>query len=290
VSASTVDVTERRSEYAGVKTRELVLAGSGPSYILLHGFGDSADTWRRFMAELALVGVAAVAVDLPGFGSAQPLRRGPKLVQLDTFVAEVVRRHSAGGPPVLIGNSMGAGLTVRAGAAGLGLKAAIPVAVPGYGYTPLVHTFIWSETASRPTRVLQAVIRWTPVPARLRARSMRRGLPRLVFHDLQMNDPEAVDRLTGQLSSSSDLRRMLRLIRRMFAEQASQGYATERITTPMVIVHGSRDALIPADASAVLHEAVPASRLEIFAGCGHCPQLETPARLAELAVAYVNGL
>jgi len=190
---------------------------------------------------------------------------------------------------VLVGNSMGAGLTVRAAAAGLPLRAAIPVAVPGYGYARWVHTFIWSPSAARPARGLQAVVRWTPIPSPVRARAVRRGLPRVVFHDLRTNDAAAVDRLTSQLSAGRDLRRMLRLIRRMFTEQQTEGYATDRITAPMLIVHGSRDALIPAEASVLLHEAAPASRLEIFAGCGHCPQLEAPARLAELAVAFVNG-
>jgi pimeloyl-ACP methyl ester carboxylesterase len=61
-------IVERRSTYAGFQTRELVVTGRGPTVLLLHGFGDSADTWRPVLTLLAEAGQAAIAVDLPGFG------------------------------------------------------------------------------------------------------------------------------------------------------------------------------------------------------------------------------
>ncbi|MER6900182.1 alpha/beta fold hydrolase, partial [Amycolatopsis sp. NPDC000740] len=39
-----------------------------PRLVLLHGYCDSADTWRPVLGELAAAGIAAIAVDLPGFG------------------------------------------------------------------------------------------------------------------------------------------------------------------------------------------------------------------------------
>ncbi len=39
-------VEERRASYAGFGTRELVVPGTGPMILLLHGFGHSADGWR----------------------------------------------------------------------------------------------------------------------------------------------------------------------------------------------------------------------------------------------------
>ncbi len=41
--------------------------------MLLHGWGDSADTWRPLLAELGARDRRAIAVDLPGFGTASPL-------------------------------------------------------------------------------------------------------------------------------------------------------------------------------------------------------------------------
>jgi pimeloyl-ACP methyl ester carboxylesterase len=47
---------------------------------------------------------------------------------------------------------------------------------------------------------------------------------------------------------------------------------------PLLIVWGSRDPIIPAGHGEDAHEALPGSRLEVFDGVGHLPQLEAPGR------------
>jgi len=106
-------IIEKWANYGGFETRELIVDGVGSPVILLHGFADSAETWLAVLAGLAEQGRAAHAYDLPGFGSADALDPGPVLVQLDRFVSAVVATHRAGGP-VLIGNSLGAILALRA--------------------------------------------------------------------------------------------------------------------------------------------------------------------------------
>jgi len=64
---------EHRLELAGFETRALELEGSGPPLVLLHGFADSADTWRTLLDRLGRADRRAVAVDLPGFGTADRL-------------------------------------------------------------------------------------------------------------------------------------------------------------------------------------------------------------------------
>ncbi|HEX5145758.1 MAG TPA: alpha/beta fold hydrolase, partial [Conexibacter sp.] len=76
---------EHRMEFAGYETRVLELEGRGDPIVLLHGWSDSADTWRCVLAHLGRAERRAVAVDLPGFGSAAELRDGPMLPQLDAF-------------------------------------------------------------------------------------------------------------------------------------------------------------------------------------------------------------
>ncbi len=47
---------------------------------------------------------------------------------------------------------------------------------------------------------------------------------------------------------------------------------------PLLIVWGARDPIIPAHHGEHAHQALPGSRLEIFDGVGHLPQLEAPGR------------
>src|SRR3954452_21211982 len=100
---------EHRLKLAGFGTRALEIEGSGPPVVLLHGFADSADTWRSALDRLARRDQRAIAVDLPGFATAARLDPGaPVLPQLDRFVVAAVR-HAAGsrGEPVVVaGNSL----------------------------------------------------------------------------------------------------------------------------------------------------------------------------------------
>jgi pimeloyl-ACP methyl ester carboxylesterase len=82
---------EHRIELAGYDTRVLELEGDGPGLALLHGWGDSADTWRPPLAELGARDRRAIAVDLPGFGTESRLGSGAMLPQLDAFAAALVR-------------------------------------------------------------------------------------------------------------------------------------------------------------------------------------------------------
>ncbi len=100
---------EHRLNLAGYETRVLELEGDGPPIVMFHGYADSADTWRHALALLARQGRRAVAVDLPGFGTADPLLGDPILPQLDSF-ATAALRYAAGRsatPVIALGNSLG---------------------------------------------------------------------------------------------------------------------------------------------------------------------------------------
>src|SRR3954454_1115167 len=106
-------LVEYRDSFGGWGTRVLELEGEGPPLVFLHGYADSADTWRLVLAELASRGRRAVAVDMPGFGRASRLDPGsPVLPQLDRFAAAVIA--SLDEPVVAVGNSLGGCAVLRA--------------------------------------------------------------------------------------------------------------------------------------------------------------------------------
>ncbi len=47
---------------------------------------------------------------------------------------------------------------------------------------------------------------------------------------------------------------------------------------PVLIIWGARDPIIPAHHGEHAHRSIPGSRLEVFEGVGHLPQLEAPSR------------
>ena len=57
---------------------------------------------------------------------------------------------------------------------------------------------------------------------------------------------------------------------------------------PVLIVWGEHDPIIPASHGEEAHRAIPGSRLELFAGVGHLPQVEQPARFVAALEAFVR--
>src|SRR4051794_10649238 len=77
----------------------------GPTFVLVHGLGGSHLNWD-LLAPLLTPHGRVLALDLPGFGRSEPGGRRAtvraNVAVLERFLAEV-----AGGPSVLVGNSMG---------------------------------------------------------------------------------------------------------------------------------------------------------------------------------------
>jgi pimeloyl-ACP methyl ester carboxylesterase len=61
---------------------------------------------------------------------------------------------------------------------------------------------------------------------------------------------------------------------------------TERLylltDTPVLLVSGNRDSVIPVAHTLAAHDLLPGSRLEIFDGAGHFPHTEQPQRFSHL--------
>jgi pimeloyl-ACP methyl ester carboxylesterase len=91
------DVEEREVVLGGVRTRELRVEGSGPAILLLHGYSDSADTWRSVLVALHARGRLAIAVDLPGHGLTDLAPDAPILPQLRAFTEAFARAHPGAG-------------------------------------------------------------------------------------------------------------------------------------------------------------------------------------------------
>src|SRR3954454_13229103 len=99
-------LVEYSESFGGCSTRVLELEGDGPPLVLLHGYADSADTWRLVLDELARRDRRAVAPHLPRFRRAERLRTDePVLPQFDRFAAAALASATGSGEPaLLVGN------------------------------------------------------------------------------------------------------------------------------------------------------------------------------------------
>jgi len=275
-------IVERRAQYAGFETRELAVAGSGPTIVLVHGFGHASQAWRQVLDLLHDAGQAAVAVDLPGFGGADPLSAGELVPQLDTFLAEVIRRYGGAEGAVVVGNSLGAAMAARMGRdSALPILAVMALDIAGITWKPLVSAGLpVAIAASGPLTKI-------PYPHRARAavaeRLLERSLARLLYGRKSAVDPAVVADLASSAPDTVEARRLMRLGAR-FKTELDRAGDHGGVRVPMVVVHGANDRLVPVSSSRILHEANPGSRLVVLPRIGHCPQLDAPTVISRLAL------
>ena len=79
------------------------------------------------------------------------------------------------------------------------------------------------------------------------------------------------------------------LARRLPSAPARWSSATVGVISPVLIVWGTDDWVIPSAAAHSYHRRIPHSQLAIFEETGHVPQLERPARFNRLLGEFLNS-
>lgn len=264
----------------GFSTRVLELEGEGPPLVFFHGFSDSADTWRATLAKLGRVDRRAVAVDLPGFAKASALKPGKVLPQLDRFGEAVIRYAAPEGGAVVVGNSLGGCLTLRlAEREDLDLAGAVPVAPAGLDMAR------WLAIIERDPIVRTLLSSPVPLPEWALRRAVAEVYRRIVFHRPRSVDAKAIDAFTSHFTEQRTVARYLATGRSLLPE-LKQPFRLERVSCPVLVIWGEKDAMVYAKGAQRVLDAVPGARLELIERCGHCPQLECPDRFTDLLLEF----
>ena len=258
------------------RTRALELAGDGPLYVLLHGYADSADTWRPVLDRLAAEHRAAVALDLPGFADAAPLADDePVLEQLAAFTAAAVHHYGGDRACVLVGNSLGGSAALLAAADEEPVERVVAIAPAGFdmaGWIFRLETFA----------LLRAIVRLPPVvPGALLQRLVGRIYRELAIHEQSRVDGELVEAFSRHLRDRTTVMRYLHVADRL-APELSEPFELGTVAVPVDLVWGRRDAMLPHANAALALQALPGARLTTIEDCGHCPQVERPEAVTEV--------
>src|SRR3954451_2540485 len=274
-------LVEHRLTPAGYETRALELEGEGPPLLLLHGWADSADTWRLLLDALGRDDRRALAVDMPGFGTASPPDRNePFLPQLDAFCDAALEYVAPEGGAVIVGNSLGGSVSLRAAERPeLELAGVVPLAPAGLD---MARWFVLIER--------DPVVRWllaspVPLPGPVVRAAVAEAYRRLAFRNPGAIDPRVVSNFASHLGSKESAARALALGRRLLPE-LRDCFRLERISCPVLLIWGRHDLLVFQTGAERVLEAAQHGRLELIDDCGHCPQIECPERLHDLLLDF----
>jgi pimeloyl-ACP methyl ester carboxylesterase len=283
----TLTVAERRLRLAGTETRELGVAGEGVPWLLLHGYADSADTWRPVLERLGAAGRPAMAIDLTGFGTASALEPGMMLPQWDELVAAAVSELSAsvgGGEVLVAGNSLGGCLSMRAAQSSeLPIAGVVPIAPAG------LHMARWFGVIESERLVRLLKLSPVPVPQIAVREVVGRVYRGLAFANPRGADAAAVASFTRHMPSVSRASEILETGRRLLPELESP-FRLGAIDCPLLLVWGDQDRMVFTTGAERVLRAVPYSDLEVLERCGHCPQVETPDRVAEILLEFPESM
>ncbi|MBS1869966.1 MAG: alpha/beta fold hydrolase [Actinobacteria bacterium] len=275
---------EHRMEFAGCETRVLELEGRGDPILLLHGWSDSADTWRCVLARLGREERRAVAVDLPGFGTATPLEDGPMLPQLDAFARAALAYAGAGGRRrgrrgVVVGNSLGGCVALRlAERAPEAVERVVALAPAGLDMAR------WLALIEHDQLLRVLVHAPVPFPARIVRGAVARAYRSLAFADPGAVEPGIVRAFAKHHPDRAALVRMLASGRRVLPE-LHDPFDFAAIRCRVQLVWGDSDRLVFHRGAQRLLAAVPGSTLELIERCGHSPHIEHPDRVVRLLLA-----
>jgi pimeloyl-ACP methyl ester carboxylesterase len=250
-----------------------VQAGSGPVLLLIHGMAGNAENWRGVIEPLARAHTV-IAPDLPGHGESEPGGGDYSLGALAAALRDLLLAlgHERA---TLVGHSLGGGIAMQfsyqfpemverlvlVSSGGLGPEVSVilrAAALPGADYFIGATAGVGNAVGSALGRGLGAVgLRPTP-------------------------DVAEVARGYGGLADPHRRAAFLATLRSVINTRGQRVAAGDRLylaeALPVLIVWGSRDPIIPVSHAEAAHESLPGSRLEVFPGAGHLPQLEEPGR------------
>jgi len=226
--------------------------------------------WREHLAWLALAGFRAVAVDLPGFGEAvvEDRPQAPWDDVLQTLNGLDIASA------VLIGNSFGAAVALRAAAVAPAAVSALVLISP----PPLVLD---------PSPALRSA--WDAENA-----ALERG-------DIDGAVAAVVDAWTQPHAPESLRERVASMQRRAFELQAAAGDVQEApdpleqhpellagLRIPALVAAGEYDMTDFRDAAERLADALPLARHTVIKGAGHLAPLESPGELHKLLLEFLH--
>jgi pimeloyl-ACP methyl ester carboxylesterase len=258
--------------------RAFVHAGRGPALLLIHGIGDSSQTWRDLIPLLAR-DFTVIAPDLLGHGKSDKPRADYAVAAYACGMRDLLSVLDIEEVTV-IGHSLGGGVAmqfayqfpercqrlvlVSSGGVGRDVHAMLRlVATPAADVLlPLIPTL--------PARVLGraavAILGWSGTKIGRDASDLLRGF----------------DALSDGFSRSAFLRTLRAVVDHhgQVVTMLDRCYLAQGM--PTLLVWGAGDGVIPVGHAHIAHAAMPGSRLEIFENAGHFPHHADPERFVSV--------
>jgi len=234
-------------------------AGKGPALLLVHGLGGNFENWQEVIGPLAR-NHTVIAPDLPGHGASAggggDYSVGALAASLRDLLVAIGHERVT-----LVGHSLGGGVSMQF----------------AYQFPEMVERLVLVSSAA------------TAGPGQWIGGLVGRGLGAIGLRP----NADLAEVLRGYGTLEDPVRRaaFVATVRAVIGTGGQRVDAKDRLylaeNVPVLIVWGAQDRIIPASHAADAHRHIPGSRLEVFDGVGHLPQLEAPLRFVTVLEEFI---
>ncbi len=244
-----------------------------PTVFLLHGLGGSRADWDLALPQL--MGIRAVALDLPGSGAAAKPENGYDQPSLARWLAAEIEKDGA--PASVVGHSIGGRVAGELASTFPRLVKKLvlvsPLGSSSYGFTDKLK---WKGMSR------QSVLRSVPETSIRNASG----------YGFAVDGPGKKGFVERTVASRTgpDGPAVLRAVERYVDGVLDAKPLSERLkgtSMPLLVVCGKQDPLAPPEECRAILKARPDARVEEVATFGHYPMLEDPKKLAALLTAFL---
>ena len=230
--------------------------GEGPPLIVLHGWGDSGNSWIR-VAQLLQNSFQVFLLDLPGCGYSDPPPRVWSVEDYEQLVIKFLAEMEIA-KPIILGHSHGGKIAATYVANQHPAKQLILVSTSGL---------------DSPSFEVRAKVLWF--------KTMKRAL-------LMCGDwgKAKIEELRNKMGSRDY--REAGLMRDTMVKVVNQKLFTTvpRIALPTLILWGSEDKTLDMSQAKIFRKLIPGSVIRILWGSSHHPHLDAPDELAERVLEF----
>lgn len=219
-----------------------VRKGKGKTILLLHGWGDSLESFQKLQDDLALH-FDVISVDLPAFGKSQTPNQTWGLDEFADFLRDFIEKLHIQNLEGLVGHSNGGALAIRAVATKkLKPKRLVLLAAAGIRDQQSFQRYVVKVIA----KVGKAATFWLPLKTRQRLRR----------------------KLYGAVGSDMFVAPHIQETFKKTVRQDVQADATQ-IRIPTLLVYGDKDTATPSLYGQMYQKLIADSRLMVVPGAGH---------------------
>jgi pimeloyl-ACP methyl ester carboxylesterase len=266
-------------------SRAFRMLGEGPPLLLIHGIGDSSETWADVIPALA-ERHTVIAPDLLGHGDSAKPRADYAIAAYACGMRDLLTVLGIDRVSV-IGHSLGGGVAMQfayqfpercerltlVSSAGMG-RAVHPIFRLASGPGAAMGMYLLTTPGVR-----AAVRMATPLLRLAGGAGLGPDLDYAISRYLHFANPTARRAFLRTIRAGVDLRGQA-------ITMLDRSYLTQNL--PTLIVWGSRDGIIPVEHAEVAHAALPGSRLEIFERAGHFPHHDDPERFVKVVEEFLD--